>query len=171
MDGLDARVKSLSLRRSYRRDRSGLDNWDVLIENLSPTDRKRARFWDSHENWNHHRVRVRDALAKSTVGFCGEHKQLCRGSTCICVDVSQVYLGAQTRLGSFAWHRCTELCQWWDVSYVVFAGAKRENFNHLTFSCFNYGSQITRICLVSLTHTARKSLKIKSQYKIDHDEN
>ena len=29
-------------------------------------------------------------------------------------------------------------------------------FNHLTFSCFNYGTQITKI---SLTHTARKSLE------------
>ena len=40
--------------------------------------------------------------------------------------------------------------------YVVF---EHENFNHFTFSCFNYVAEIRRTSLASLTHTARKSLE------------
>jgi hypothetical protein len=36
------------------------------------------------------------------------------------------------------------------------SSARRENFNHFTFSCFNYIAQITRMSLVSLIHKRKK---------------
>ena len=35
-----------------------------------------------------------------------------------------------------------------------YLSAKRENFNHFTFSCFNY---VTKVRRIPLTHTTRKS--------------
>ena len=37
------------------------------------------------------------------------------------------------------------------------SSAKRENCNKLSFSCLNYGTQIRRASLASLTHTAQKN--------------
>ena len=53
------------------------------------------------------------------------------------------------------------------------SSAKRENFNKLSFSCLNYGTQIRRASLASLTHTAKKKYLKKStlEYKLDYDEN
>ena len=41
------------------------------------------------------------------------------------------------------------------AAYVVFSNIG-ENFNHFTFSCFNYIAQITRMSFVSLIHNRKK---------------
>ena len=51
------------------------------------------------------------------------------------------------------------------------SSAKRENFNHITFSCFNNVIQIIEKSLVSLTHIQEDHLNINARMRTDCDKN